>query len=206
MKKELIKITKSELQKAGEIPLTKEQLNLILKPTPKKYIKERPAKGGGKWRYVKTGYVQKVLNLLTGWQWSFEVMDKIINLEAGQCIVQGRLTFKINGETFFKEQFGRADIKYFTSTKNPIDLGNDLKAAASDALKKCASMIGIAADVYSPDDYSPVEVVDEREELKPGMEEWEIAVERKYSLPQLEKEFFISEKNKELYLSLINKK
>ena len=49
-------------------------------------------------------------------------------------------------------QFGRSDIKFKNEwidgkkipTKEPLDLGNDLKSATTDALKKCASEIGIA--------------------------------------------------------------
>ena len=35
----------------------------------------------------------------------------------------------------------------------PLDFGNDMKAAVSDALKKCASLWGIAADVYESDEF-----------------------------------------------------
>jgi hypothetical protein len=50
-----------------------------------------------------------------------------------------------------KEQYGGSDIKkYSQGTKigQPLDIANDLKSAGSDALKKCASLFGIAQDVY----------------------------------------------------------
>jgi len=35
-----------------------------------------------------------------------------------------------------------------------VDFGNDMKAAATDALKKCASELGIASDVYGTAEYA----------------------------------------------------
>ncbi len=46
----------------------------------------------------------------------------------------------------------------FTGKPIPLDFGNDMKAAASDALKKAASQLGIAADVYDPDEFIPYEI------------------------------------------------
>lgn len=46
----------------------------------------------------------------------------------------------------------------YTNKPVPLDFGNDMKAAASDALKKCAAQLGIAADVYDPDEFIPYEV------------------------------------------------
>lgn len=48
-----------------------------------------------------------------------------------------------------KEQFGGADIKRERGSGIEVDYADDLKAAATDALKKCASSLGIAADIYS---------------------------------------------------------
>lgn len=85
-----------------------------------------------------------------------------------------------------KEQFGRAEVKWqmetvtneagyakkvngkdvkqrkidpFTQNPMPLDLGNDFKAACSDALKKCASMFGIAADVYEAGEFQEIEII-----------------------------------------------
>ena len=45
---------------------------------------------------------------------------------------------------------------------NPLDLGNDLKAATTDALKKCAAELGIAADVYAPNEYKEIKLISEK--------------------------------------------
>ena len=137
------------------------QLKFILKRTPEQYIKERPAKGGGKWQYVTGGYVKKCLNLMFGWDWDFEILeDKILHDEA---IVKGRLTCRSNGKTIIKTQYGNKDVIYRKQTdptqpRIPLSIGNDLKAAATDCLKKCAAEIGIAADIYNAEDFREVNV------------------------------------------------
>jgi len=85
-------------------------------------------------------------------------------------------------------QFGRADIKFKTETRKdeqgnvmmkkdnygntkpkrfptniPLDLGNDLKAAATDSLKKCASELGIASDIYGAKEFKEIQVISESE-------------------------------------------
>lgn len=132
-----------------------DQLTQLLKRTPSKYIYKRPAKGGGQWDYVTGTYVEKVLNYVFAWDWDFEVKDK--GREGNLLWVQGRLTVRANGVAIVKEQFGRADIKR-SKTGGDLDYGNDLKAASTDALKKCASLLGIASDVYGKAEFKEIAV------------------------------------------------
>ncbi len=129
------------------------QLTQILQVTPKKYVYQKPGKGGGKFDYVTTSYVTKALNYIFGWNWDFEVIEH--GIEGGQVWVKGKLTVRGTqvGEAITKTQFGRNDIKYKRGTKDMLDFGNDMKGAASDSLKKCASMLGIASDIYGKSDY-----------------------------------------------------
>lgn len=178
MKKDSIaQISKDELSKVEGNLLNPQQLNLLLSPTPPAHIYKRPAKGGGEWSYVTGTYVKKVLNLMFGWDWSFEIIAHETNLEFKQVIVKGKLTVHSNGRDIVKMQFGRQDVKFRKQTdldkKNgvpamPLDLGNDLKGATTDALKKCAAELGIASDVYAPNEFKAVQVLPEREyeELK----------------------------------------
>jgi len=201
MDNEIIEISEEELKIAGDILFNTKQLNFLFKRTPDKYIKERPAKGGGKWKYVNTNYTQKTLNLLFGWDWDFEIISEIIN--DYQVIVKGKLTCRIGDKVITRTQYGRKDIAFKTefvfdtdgkpvyivdsygkkkqkkqATKEPLDLGNDLKAAASDCLKKCASSIGIASDVYGEDDYKEIEIVDSKPKLEAPLEEKNKETER----------------------------
>lgn len=136
--------------------LNGKQLSLILKRTPEKYVKTRPAKGGGQWKYVSGGYVKKCLNLMFGFQWSFEILEQMIM--HNEAIVKGKLTIQSNGQTIVKMQFGNKDIMYKKGTEIPLSIGNDLKAAATDCLKKCAAEIGIASDIYNAEEFREIQV------------------------------------------------
>jgi hypothetical protein len=180
-----------ELKKYVENPLfDTNQVNLILKTTPKEHVYQRPAKGGGTWDYVTGVYVEKVLNLLFGWNWDFQVIHFQFMPDAEQVIVQGRLTGRVADRTVVKEHFGRADEKYkhvqvvdengmivyneqgkpkLVKSNVPLDLGNDYKAAATDALKKCASLFQIAGDIYGKDEYRETVFVSDAD-MKKGLQ------------------------------------
>lgn len=148
------KITPEELSLVKDNMLCKEQLSFLMRKTPSSYVKKRPAKGGGTWSYVPVEYVVKVLNLMFGWNWDFDVVKEDVYEEWKEVVVKGRLTCRGNGGSFSKTNFGNKDIVFKRGTQIPLSIGNDLKSAASDALKKCASMIGIASDVYCSGHFS----------------------------------------------------
>lgn len=132
--------------------LSDKQSLKLLQRTPKEYIYTRPAKGGGTWDYVPGAYVQKVLNFVFGWNWDFEILKQ--EIVGNQVVTLGKLTVKDdNGHTITKTQNGRADIKHLKNSKEYLDIGNDYKASSTDCLKKCASMIGIASDIYGKQEF-----------------------------------------------------
>lgn len=161
MSNDLALIDPSDLSFVSDNTLNANQLKHILQKTPDKYVKKRPAKGGGQWDYVSGGYVKKCLNLMFGWDWDFEIIDeKVLH---GEAIVKGKLTCRSNGKTIVKMQFGNKDVIYKKAPDKdgnlvPLSIGNDLKAAATDCLKKCAAEIGIAADIYNKEDFKEVKV------------------------------------------------
>lgn len=154
-------------------PFTAEQLSIFYQKTPEDKLMKRPAKGGGTWDYVKTGYAIDVLNRVFGYLWSFEVLTSLEEAAkmagSGVVVVKGRLTVYANGIQLVKEQFGRCEVKFKTKydeklkkrvpTKEFLDFGNDMKGAASDALKKCASEFGLFRDVYHKDDFQEMDVI-----------------------------------------------
>lgn len=194
---EIAIITREEVERFTKIGMTTDQINILIAPTPKKYIKERQGKGGQKWSYVTGGHVNKVLNLAFGWDWDFEILDYKFDVQIGQAFVHGRLTVRIKNDGVVteikKEQFGRVDIKFFKGTKDPVDLGNDLKAASTDAMKKCASLIGVASDIYNKEDYAPSRVVDEKPD--PILARLSNFLSKATSLEELEKIWFEFTKN-----------
>lgn len=156
MANELALVKASDLSLVEVNVLTGAQLKQLLKKTPPQYVHTRPAKGGGTWEYVSGGYMKKMLNLMFGWNWSFEILDE--KVMHGEVIVKGKLTCTSNGVTIVKMQYGNKDIICRKGTDIPLSIGNDLKSAATDALKKCAAELGIAADIYNKMDFKEVHV------------------------------------------------
>ncbi|MCL5091170.1 MAG: RAD52 family DNA repair protein [Patescibacteria group bacterium] len=129
--------------------LNKAQLTFINQKTPPEFIKKRPGPGGMELNYVEIGYVVNLLNQVFGWDWDFRIVEEQIGNK--QVWVRGELAVRLKGHTIVKAQYGGAEIKFNRSSGESISIADDLKAAASDSLKKCASLLQIASDVYWPD-------------------------------------------------------
>lgn len=134
-----------------QIELTTQQSNTLSAPTPAQFIRKKPGRGGKSVSYVEGGYVTNQLNKVFGpMNWSFEVTERgetqRINEKnaEGEVWVYGKLTIHDHqrGYTVSKGQYGQHPVH-----KN-VPMGDALKAAETDALKKCASLFGIALDVY----------------------------------------------------------
>lgn len=158
-------------------PLTARQLLSIGEVTPPDQIYERKGKGGKMFKYVRGSYIKDRLNKIFGWMWDFEVAEH--GTEKNLIWVLGKLTVKdMKGHTITKMQFGRADVKYYRDkSRGTVDFGNDLKAATTDALKKCASELGIARDVYSQQETKEIQQVDKN--YQDPVEEAEIVAPNK---------------------------
>jgi hypothetical protein len=142
-------------------PLSAKQLLFVLQKTPKEHIYHRPGKGGGEFEYVTATYMKKVLNYAFGWMWDFEIKEH--GQEKDLIWVLGKLTIKdkTGKPMIVKEQFGRSEVKYYKDrSKGTLDIGNDLKAATSDSLKKCASELGIASDIYGKQEFREIQHID----------------------------------------------
>lgn len=116
--------------------------SLIQLPTPQEFIKQRPGKGSKQFTYVEGGYVIARLNQMFKNCWDFEIIDE--RVEPKEVVVRGKLVVKD-----FKSGYEVSKTHYGTKTRYAeVPLGDTLKAAATDCLKKCASLFGIALDVY----------------------------------------------------------
>ncbi len=101
-------------------------------------------RGGVELTYVTGEQVIGRLNDVLGVaNWSFRVLEHGIHQEADECWVLGELTAVFGERTVTRQQFGSQKVKRSRSSGTPLDIGFDLKGAATDALKKCASLIGI---------------------------------------------------------------
>ena len=124
------------------------QRSIMEQRTPGDAIRTRKGRGGRDFKYVTHAYVTRTLNTAFHLNWDFEVLDTRIIPETDpqEVFVRGRLTVRTKNGVITKEQFGSASVK--RSNSQITSLGDDLKAAASDALKKCASLLGLALDLY----------------------------------------------------------
>ena len=116
-----------------------------MQQTDPRQIKKRTGPKGTVLKYVDTAYMTVALNYATLMDWSFEVMETRTDVIEGKTHISvlGCVTLHTTeGDTIVKQQWGSQVLKM------GMEMGDALKAAASDAMKKCASMYGIAADVY----------------------------------------------------------
>jgi len=153
--------------------LNSNQIQKIWNSTPARYKYSRPAKGGGSWTYIKASYVRKVLDSVFGFNWDIirttttSEIQEWIKMGVEQIVVDGYVEGRVKADGEWvgirKSGTGRADIKYRKGTKTPLDLGNDIKAAESDLLKKCASKFGIGADVYESEEFMEIEIIGSQE-------------------------------------------
>jgi len=101
-------------------------------------------RGGIQVTFISGEQVVSRLNEVLGVAgWSFRVLRQEVHAEADEVWVLGELVADISGKTVARQQFGSQKIKRSRTTGVPLDLGFDLKGATTDALKKCASWLGV---------------------------------------------------------------
>jgi len=112
-------------------------------PWPEHLEKTHPYGRDGPVTYVEAAEYVRRLNRVFGGRWSFEIKDwKVGDSEVMVC---GALSAA--GET--KHSFGGAAIKHHKSTGEILSIADDLKAAATDALKKASTLFGVGLEHHS---------------------------------------------------------
>jgi len=131
-----------------------EAKKILTGATDQDVVYERKGRGGKTFSYIPGWYVTQKLNEAIGtlaWSDDWEMVTpwEFIG-KCGQIAVKVTLTVHYsNGRSVSKSQVGSAEVKFLVGTKDPVDIGDDIKSACTDGLKKCASKFGVAADVYS---------------------------------------------------------
>ena len=115
----------------------------LSEPFPTEAIKQRKGNFGNTLEYLESCTVIQRLNGALEGQWSFQIIDYKVGEQ--EVIVKGQLTV---GD-ITKQQFGGSQITRQKDSREAISISDDLKAAASDCLKKCASLLGIGLYLYS---------------------------------------------------------
>jgi len=145
---QIVYVGKDKMPLAVTGMATAMQVKALASKTPEHYIQKRKGRGKRSFDYVNINYVIAVLNATFGFNWSVEIVDK----EVGKTQVYVHIRLKVrfgDGTEVYKDAFGGSDIKRLKDSGSIIDIADDLKSAESDGIKKAASMLGIAWDVYS---------------------------------------------------------
>ena len=116
---------------------------LLEQPFSQEEIKQRDGSFGQTLNYVSGYTVIDRLNQAFESLWSFEIVSH--EIQQDEVIVIG----KLSAEGIAKSQFGSSRITRTRETGEAVSLASDLKSAATDALKKCATLLGIGLHLYA---------------------------------------------------------
>ncbi len=113
---------------------------ILTRPFPPELVRHRQGQGGKQLSYVPTFAVVERLNEGCT-EWSFEIVKH--ELVGDEMIVIGKLA----ADGVVKMAFGGSTV---TRSREGfvVDLGDTAKAAASDALKKAASLLGVGLELH----------------------------------------------------------
>lgn len=123
--------------------MKKETRDILEAPFAPEMIKQREGSYGQTLDYVEGWAVVQRLNEAFDGDWTFEI-ERFEILE-DEVVVLGK--FSANG--IVKTQFGSSSITRVEDNGKPVCLGDDLKGAATDAIKKCATLMGVALYLYN---------------------------------------------------------
>jgi len=115
---------------------------ILERPFMPEQIKRRQGTDGDVFDYVEGCAVIQRLNECFEAEWIFDIQDHRIYDD--EVVVLGKLT----AQGVAKSQFGKSRITRAKKDNSIISLGDDLKAAATDCLKKCATLFGVGLHLY----------------------------------------------------------
>lgn len=116
--------------------------DVLTRPFPPEQIKQRAGQGGKQLNYLETHSVIARLNEgCDAWDFSvekYEIFDEEV-IVLGKLVIESSVTKSaFGGSSITRDRDGKA-----------ASIADDLKAAASDALKKCASLVGIGLELWA---------------------------------------------------------
>jgi len=110
---------------------------------PDAAIKTRRGGHGKELRYLETWRIVDRLNVALEHDWSFRILEwKVVESEV---VVHGEL----EAGGVIKHAFGSSAVTRSRDSGEVVSIGDDVKSAASDALKKSATLLGIGLELYA---------------------------------------------------------
>tara|TARA_R100000458_G_scaffold43855_1_gene41848 strand:- start:652 stop:1245 length:594 start_codon:yes stop_codon:yes gene_type:complete len=142
VKQEELQIVASEIQKK----ITKKHQTVSKIPTPKGMVKKKQG-----FDYVELSYMKRIANEeYPGWSWTI-IKSEALGSEA--YVVHGRLKWYDEGIWREGDMVAAHRIQKLRGKTEFVDVGNDIKAANTDTMKKAFNVyMDIAGDVYRTED------------------------------------------------------
>ncbi len=112
-------------------------MGILTEPFASSDVKTRKGPGGKQLSYIDTPLVIERLNLAFAGDWSFRIVSHEVTDD--EVLVLGEL----EAGGVVKQQFGSK------ARENNVGLGDTMKAAGSDCLKKCATLLGVGLELYT---------------------------------------------------------
>jgi hypothetical protein len=128
-------------------------IHALAAPFPESLVRQgRPRSDSFAPRYIDGVSMQRRLDEVLDGRWNFLVLREMILPPANptQVVVVGRLTLEFAGQRYTRDGHGSAFVRRTGGQNDGLieDLGNDLKAAATDAMKVAAAKFGVARYLY----------------------------------------------------------
>ena len=115
---------------------------ILEKPFTPEQIKRRQGTNGDVLDYIEGCAVIQRLNECFDAEWIFDIQEHRVYED--EVVVLAKLT----AQGVSKSQFGKSRITRSKKDNSIISLGDDLKAAATDCIKKCATLFGVGLHLY----------------------------------------------------------
>src|SRR5437867_7299381 len=115
---------------------------ILERPFAPEQIKRRQGTNGDVLDYIEGCAVIQRLNECFDAEWIFDIQEHRVYDD--EVVVLARLT----AQGVSKSQFGKSRITRSKKDNSIISLGDDLKAAATDCIKKCATLFGVGLHLY----------------------------------------------------------
>jgi len=125
--------------------------DILEQPFGPEQIKQREGNFGKTLDYIEGHAVIQRLNDAFDADWSFNIVRHDILKDTDEVVVLGEL----KAGSVVKTQFGSSRITRARESGEIVSLADDLKAAATDALKKAATLLGVGLHLYRNDPPQP---------------------------------------------------
>lgn len=117
--------------------------DILERPFDPALIRTRKGGHGQTLSYVEAAEIIKRLNEGLDSEWSFEVVQH--DIHNTEVVVLG----KLSTGSITKMAFGGSSITVARDSGAVVSLADDLKSAATDSMKKCATLLGVGLHLYS---------------------------------------------------------